>query len=251
MANESWPEGTSWDLLHAYEYLLESLESAKKIAVALPDYGLLAVNVNLGWLKLDEYYQYLNDSPVIYGAAAFHPAYRWAIFEDLWGDDAKRRTWIIKAKEIIQDLWEAEYKDLFSEDQDSDLPASKRLKSSRNKFTAWRNSKRGLTLQNQFVDESSGTSQQSSDSGLYIDEYDQWLRNVDDSDALVTDPYEYWHARRLKYPRLSRMALDLLTVAPMSAECERLFSVAGQMVTRLRKQLDASTIGLCIGYVKD
>lgn len=245
IANESWPEGTSWDLLHAYEYLLESLESAKKIAVALPDSGLLAVNVNLGWMKLDEYYQYLNDSPVIYGAAALHPAYRGAIFEDLWGDDAKRRTWIIKAKEIIQDLWEAEYKDLFSEDQDSDLPASKRLKSSRNKFTAWRNSKRGLTLQNQFVDESSGTSQQSSDSGLYVDEYDQWQRNVDDSDALVTDPYEYWHAGRLKYPRLSRMALDLLTVAPMSAECERLFSVAGQMVTRLRNQLDASTIGLC------
>ncbi|KAK2471388.1 hypothetical protein H9L39_17619 [Fusarium oxysporum f. sp. albedinis] len=36
--------GTSWDLLHAYEYLLESLEFAKKIAVALPDSGHLAVN---------------------------------------------------------------------------------------------------------------------------------------------------------------------------------------------------------------
>ncbi|EWZ27879.1 hypothetical protein FOZG_18414 [Fusarium oxysporum Fo47] len=80
-----------------------------------------------GWIKLYEYYQYLNDSPVIYGAAALHPAYRWALFEDLWGDDAKRRTWIIKAKAIIQDLWECEYKGLFSEDQDSDLPASKDL----------------------------------------------------------------------------------------------------------------------------
>ncbi|EGU71922.1 hypothetical protein FOXB_17569 [Fusarium oxysporum f. sp. conglutinans Fo5176] len=114
--------GTSWDLLHAYEYLIESLESAKKIAVGLPDSGHLAVNSNLGWIKLDEYYQYLNDSPVIYGAAALHPAYRWALFDDLWGDDAKRRKWIIKTKAIIQDLWECEYKGLFSEDQDSDLP---------------------------------------------------------------------------------------------------------------------------------
>lgn len=242
---ESRLEGTSWDLLHAYEYLLESLESAKKIAVGLPDSGHLAVNINLGWIKLDEYYQYLNDSPVIYGAAALHPAYRWALFDDLWGDDAKRRMWIIKAKPIIQDLWECEYKDLFSEDQDSDLPASKRLKSSRNKFTAWRNSKRGLTLQNQAIDESAGASLSSLYRGLDLDEYDQWQRNIDDSDALVTDPYEYWHTRRLKYPKLSRMALDLLTVAPMSAECERLFSVAGQMVTRLRNRLDASTIGLC------
>ncbi|KAJ3453198.1 hypothetical protein MRS44_018853 [Fusarium solani] len=190
-------EGTSWDLLHAYEYLLESLESAKKIAVGLPDSGHLAVNINLGWIKLDEYYQYLNDSPVIYGAAALHPAYRWALFDDLWGDDAKRCTWIVKAKAIIQDLWECEYKSLFSEDQDSDLPASKRLKSSRNKFTAWRNSKRGLTLQNQAVDESPGTSPSSPYSGLDLDEYDQWQRNIDDSDALVTDPYEYWHTRRL------------------------------------------------------
>jgi len=62
---------------------------------------------------------------------------------------------------------------------------------------------------------------------------------------LVTDPYEYWHIRRLKYPRLSRMALDLLTVPPMSAECERLFSTTGRMVTKSRKRLDASTIGLC------
>uniref|UniRef100_A0A0D2XRS9 HAT C-terminal dimerisation domain-containing protein n=1 Tax=Fusarium oxysporum (strain Fo5176) TaxID=660025 RepID=A0A0D2XRS9_FUSOF len=39
------------------------------------------------------------------------------------------------------------------------------------------------------------------------------------------------------------MALDLLSVPPMSAECERLFSVAGQMVSPLRTRLEASTIG--------
>jgi hypothetical protein len=83
VANEPRSEGTSWDLLHAYEYLLESLESAKKIAVSLPDSEYLTVNINLGWMKLDEYYQHLNDSPVVYGAAALHPAYRWALFDDL------------------------------------------------------------------------------------------------------------------------------------------------------------------------
>ena len=59
VANRPRPEGTSWDLLHAYEYLLESLESAKKIAVSLPDSEYLTVNINLGWMKLDEYYQHL------------------------------------------------------------------------------------------------------------------------------------------------------------------------------------------------
>jgi hypothetical protein len=41
------------------------------------------------------------------------------------------------------------------------------------------------------------------------------------------------------------MALDFLTIEPMSAECERLFSAAGRMVTPLRSQLEARVIGTC------
>lgn len=40
------------------------------------------------------------------------------------------------------------------------------------------------------------------------------------------------------------MALDLLSIPPMSAECKRLFSVTGQMVSPLRTRLEASTIGI-------
>jgi hypothetical protein len=40
------------------------------------------------------------------------------------------------------------------------------------------------------------------------------------------------------------MALDLLSVPSMSAECERLFGVAEQMVPPLRTRLEASTIGI-------
>jgi len=41
------------------------------------------------------------------------------------------------------------------------------------------------------------------------------------------------------------MAMDFMTVQAMSAECERLFSAAGRMVTPLRSQLEASTIAIC------
>ncbi|KAK8011799.1 ribosomal protein L6 [Apiospora arundinis] len=137
--------GTSWDLIHAYEFLLETLESAKRAVANFPDGHHLAVNINLGWLKLNEYYEHLNDSPLVYGAAVLHPAYRWALFDDLWGDDDERRLWITKAKEMVQDLWEREYRDLEVDDPEVELPANKRLKTSRNKFTAWRTKKRGLT----------------------------------------------------------------------------------------------------------
>jgi hypothetical protein len=197
---------------------------------------------------LNEYYEHLNDSPLIYGAAVLHPAYRWALFDDLWGDDDERQLWITKAKEMVQDLWEREYRDLEVDDPEIELPANKRLKTSRNKFTAWRTKKRGLTAGGISVTESPiqspAQSPRSSVGGLDLDEYEQWQRDIEDADASVTDPYEYWHIRRLKYPRLSRMALDLLTVPPMPAECERLFSTTGRMVTKSRNRLDASTIGL-------
>ncbi|KAM5529455.1 hAT family dimerization domain protein [Fusarium oxysporum f. sp. phaseoli] len=77
------------------------------------------------------------------------------------------------------------------------------------------------------------------------DEYDHWLSSADSkNDTLVTDPIQYWWERRRDYPRLSRMALDLLSVPSMSAECERLFGVAEQMVPPLRTRLEASTIGI-------
>ena len=145
---------------------------------------------------------------------------------------------------MVQDLWESEYKDLELDDSEINLPASKRLKTSMNRFTAWRTQKRGLATGGLSVDEST-LLPRSSVISQDLDEYEQWQRDINESDALVTDPYEYWHRRQLQYPRLSRMALDMLTVPPMSAECERLFSTTGRMVTKSRNRLDASTIGLC------
>ena len=76
------------------------------------------------------------------------------------------------------------------------------------------------------------------------DEYESWCAN--DSDHIETrDPVEYWHERRHKYPRLSRMALDFLTVQAMSAECERLLSASGRMVSPHRASLDAQIVGMC------
>ena len=42
-----------------------------------------AVNVNLGWAKLDKYYRYLKKSPVYYAATALNPALQWGYFENV------------------------------------------------------------------------------------------------------------------------------------------------------------------------
>ena len=40
------------------------------------------------------------------------------------------------------------------------------------------------------------------------------------------------------------MAIEILSVQPMSAECERLFSLGGLMVSPLWTRLEATTIGM-------
>jgi hypothetical protein len=41
------------------------------------------------------------------------------------------------------------------------------------------------------------------------------------------------------------MALDFLIIQPMAAECERVFSAAGNMVVAIRSRLDTEVIRIC------
>lgn len=75
------------------------------------------------------------------------------------------------------------------------------------------------------------------------DEYAAWIATTDPGDCLVDNPIQYWLLRRRQYPRLSRMAIDLFSIPAMSSEPERIFSLAGLMVTAQRGQLRADIIG--------
>jgi hypothetical protein len=77
------------------------------------------------------------------------------------------------------------------------------------------------------------------------DEYDIWQRDRELSYANVRDPIEYWVKQQDRYPRLARMALDFLTIQPMEAKCEKVFSAAGNMVVAIRSRLHTEVIGIC------
>jgi hypothetical protein len=81
-----------------------------------------------------------------------------------------------------------------------------------------------------------------------LDESGRWGAGGDkrQGSRVLTCFIQCWHdGLRFKYPRLSRMALDFLTTQPMSAECERLFSAVGLMVTPQRNRLEAHVVGIC------
>ena len=56
--------GLMTDVMEAFEFLLKGLETAKERIDEYPEPKQFAVNIKLGWAKLDEYYSHLSDSPV-------------------------------------------------------------------------------------------------------------------------------------------------------------------------------------------
>lgn len=224
--------GNPWDVIIGYEFLLGTLEKYKEMAATLPEPEHFRININLGWDKLGEYYSLLDETPIYYAALALHPAYRWAYFEEQWDSHP---DWIAKAKEMVKDVWITDYRPLEVVRSPENKPIAKRQKTYPNAFEVHRQKAR--------VKHSSGG--MSGSTALELDEYEWWTESPQETDISIQDPIQYWHDLQFKYPRLSRMALDFLTIQPMSAECERLFSAAGLMVTTQRNRLEAHTIGIC------
>jgi hypothetical protein len=74
---------------------------------------------------------------------------------------------------------------------------------------------------------------------LHLDEYEQWrkyelkwTKEQHNSGNVI----RYWTDLAPKYPHLSRLAIDILTILASSCECERLFSELGDLLEpRCRK----------------
>lgn len=75
------------------------------------------------------------------------------------------------------------------------------------------------------------------------DEYEVYCR---EPVLMVSDPLKWWleSAQRRRFPNLSMMAIDILSIAPMSTETERLFSKAKLTVTDQRGSMNIETLNL-------
>lgn len=225
--------GSPWDVIIGYEFLLGTLEKYKEMAAAFPEPEHFRININLGWDKLEKYYSLLDETLIYYTALALYPVYRWDYFDEQWDGHP---DWVAKAKEMIKDVWVTDYKPLeVIRSPENNMPIAKRQKIYPNAFEAHRQKARVKYP-------SPGMPRSIS---RELDEYEVWIESPQATDISIQDPIQYWYDLRFKYPCLSRIALDFLMIQPMSAECERLFSAAGLMVTPQRNRLEAHTIGIC------
>ncbi|KAI8411680.1 hypothetical protein FOFC_08274 [Fusarium oxysporum] len=100
--------GNIWDVIQGFEFLLDKLEDYKTMAERFPDAEHFRININLGWQKLDKYYQLLSETPIYYAGLALHPAYRWKWFDRKWAGNPE---WNRQAKRIVHDVWHYEYRE--------------------------------------------------------------------------------------------------------------------------------------------
>ncbi|OBS16421.1 hypothetical protein FPOA_12141 [Fusarium poae] len=219
--------GIIWQVAVAYEFLLSTLEKAKTEATHRVEPSYYSSCVNSAWAKLNKYYTKLDETPIYYAATVLHPGIQWSFLTKAYGE---KEEWLFAARQLIQKLWEEEYRDLPAqwEISSSNLPAAVRAREY-NPFDS-------------FQDELISSTRHGHDEAT--DELERWLSTKQDIYTTYHNPLEYWSAKRFEYPRVAKMAIDILSVPAMASECERTFSSAGSMVSPKRSRLDASTIAV-------
>jgi hypothetical protein len=58
-------------------------------------------------------------------------------------------------------------------------------------------------------------------------------KDTEDANNLI----KYWLSLRDRYPRLSKLALDVLSILALSCECERMFSELGDLLEPRRRAI--------------
>ncbi len=175
--------------------------------------------IEMGWFVLSKYYGLSDATPVYAAAILLHPQKRACYIEKRWDKD-----WRQPAIDAVRSLWQSNYESLSTEPP----PAETHQKGSVRESTI-------LELLEQ-----------------EMDVVDRAGEDRDDFDSFITakpiriacKPLDWWcHPdQRRRFPRLSRMAIDILSIPPMSDEAERVFSGARRTISWERARLSAEMV---------
>ncbi|KAM4063420.1 ribonuclease H-like protein [Hirsutella rhossiliensis] len=173
------------------------------------------------WHVFDKYYRLSDETPAYGAALILHPSRGKAHIEKNWPKSWHKRTF-----DAVRKLWEEEY---------MDLPT---ISVTPSKVSVLQQDEYDLLAQELDV----------IGKGPDADEYEAFTSQspiqIDGS------PLSWWHRdeHRERFPRLSKMAIDILSIPAMSADPERTFSGARRTISWDRMLLGASTVerGECL-----
>ena len=238
--------GALWELYLAIELLLNHIIHSKlqytdfEITKPGPDDDEISTtrkhirtSLDNCWGKLDEYYSKLDFSPVYAASVVLHPGYKWLYFEKQW-IEPHQKLWLEPTKAAVREFWEENYK-YMPLDEAERQPQPFQVPSPRPpRHIREPNSLAEFVPPPNFYDDEAVANTR--------DEYEEYLSKPA---RPCNNPLEWWRAHRQEYPRLSQMALDLFSIPMMSAECERVFSSAKNLITDRRNGLKEDIIEAC------
>ncbi|KAG6989569.1 putative 30S ribosomal protein S17-like protein [Fusarium oxysporum f. sp. conglutinans] len=189
-------------------------------------------SIDMCWFILDKYYTMTEDVPVYAAALLLDPSKRKSYIEECWPEE-----WHEGAFAAARSLWKEEYNydvEIHLSEQSLAVPALLKRK----KDTML--SKMRLEVRNKTMARARGK-----------DDFDSFISEAPIALAEDTTPLQWWCSEdvRTAYPRLSRMAIDILSVPAESAEPERTFSGARRTARwdRLRLLIESIEKIECIG----
>jgi hypothetical protein len=206
--------GSIAEVIPVFEHLLSVLESRLQTYddvchdahdEAPEDH--LPINLRAAIVKARDYYSKLDDSPAYYAATILHPRYK--RYCDLMWEPA----WLESNNCSFQALW-AEYKV---------LPRPRT------------HIRRRATNIDEAIDSIVDEGNWGDDAD---DEFEQWKRCepvAPKGSEDAKNPIKYWINLRDRYPNLSKLALDILSIPASSCECERVFSELGDLLEPRRR----------------
>lgn len=170
--------------------------------------------------KLEKYITLLEDSPAYWTAMILHPA-----FKDKWVREYLPEEQANRIVDSFKQFFNRDYNKLPTQP----TPMQKNPKPSH------------LRAHSYLAQRPSPANQ---------DEVKQYLEEPVYEDEAVDDPFEWWRQREKDFPRLARMAFDLLSIPATACECERIFSLAKLFVGTQRHSLQDVTMEmlLCVKF---
>lgn len=218
LANEGTTTSSIADVLPTMDYLLHHIEAARA-KTTIPH---LATMMETAWAKLADYYELTEDSPVYSAATVLNPSLKWAYMERTWKE---KEEWVERAKTRVAQLWRETYKSTMSCPAIQQGHAQEPMPTRPNGYKMWMKEQKATIF------------------NMDDDEYEVYCR---EPVLMTSDPLRWWleSAQRRRFPNLSLMAVDILSIPPMSAETERLFSKSKLTITDQRCSLNIETLNL-------
>jgi hypothetical protein len=179
------------------------------------------------------------------GAVVFNPAKKWRLLDRLWSrvPSRKVKSWRLVYEARLLEIWET-YKErdidceAFATPEESSLDYIERRLARSVASTA-------PTQTSSSAAANARKSTRKTKETMSDDEYGRYCaEDVVNSHHYRSRPIDWWKANAHRYPRLSLMAVDMLTIPSSSAESERAFSSAGRMMAPLRNRMRREIVAM-------